>query len=57
MATRDDFYERQHQKNLPTFKELGARIMQGLLKIIDIRIERPEIGHATIVILFHEVEE
>lgn len=55
--TRDEFYEKQHQKNLKAFIELGKRISKGLFKIVSIQIEEPQFGHRRIIIMIHDVEE
>lgn len=54
---RDDFYERQHKKNIKTFKELVSRITRGFFKIISIQIDEPQFGHRRVVILIHDAEE
>lgn len=55
--TRDEFYEKQHQKNLKAFIELGKRISKGLLKIISIQVDEPQFGHQRIIIMVHGEEE
>jgi hypothetical protein len=54
---RDDYYEGLHKKHLPALKELLARMVKGVLKIIDIRIDEPQFGHRRVTIYFHDTEE
>lgn len=53
---RESYYDDLHNKNLPVFKELSKKLLKGLLKIIDIRIDEPEFGHRRVIIFFHEEE-
>lgn len=56
-SVRNDFYERQHRKNIKAFVELGKRIAQGLFKIVSIQIDNPDFGHRRVIIFLHEEEE
>lgn len=53
---RSDFYEDLHKKNLKAFENLVFMITKGVLRIVDIRIERPEFGNQIVVISLHEEE-
>lgn len=55
---RNDYYDKLHKKNLPAFKELIRRIINSrILKIIDIRIDKPDFGHQRVTIFLHSEEE
>jgi hypothetical protein len=54
---RDEWHDREHQKNLRTFKELALRIVKGALKIMSITIDKPQFGHTRVVIFFHDTKE
>jgi hypothetical protein len=56
-GTRFDYYNRMHEKHLPSFKNLSMRIIKGLLKIVDIRIDEPQFGHTRVTIFLHDTEE
>lgn len=49
-----DYYEQLHKKNLKSFTEISKKIVKGIFKIIDIRIDEPDFGHRRIVIFLHE---
>jgi hypothetical protein len=54
---REDYYDNLHRKHLPAFKELIGRMVKGVLKIIDIRIDAPQFGSTRVIIYFHDTEE
>jgi hypothetical protein len=54
---RDEWHDREHQRNLRTFKELALRIVKGALKIMSITIDKPQFGHTRVVIFFHDTKE
>lgn len=51
---QEAYYEELHQKNFPIFKELAGKMMKGILKIVDIRVDEPEFGHRRVIIYFHD---
>lgn len=55
--SRADFYVKTHQRNLPTFLELVRRIMTGVLKLVEIRVDGTKPGAKQIIIFVHEEEE
>jgi hypothetical protein len=54
---RDEWADREHKKNLETFKQLAIRIGRGLLKIMSIQIDEPQFGHIRVVIFVKDTEE
>lgn len=53
---REDYYDQQHKKQLPTFKELSKKILSRVLKLIDIRVDQEQFGHIRVTIFLHEEE-
>lgn len=54
--TRDEYYNKVHNDNLKSWKELVKRVASGILKIVDIRVDAEQFGHTRVTIFFHEDE-